>query len=254
MRFEDIYLKIKNNLELLEKDSQEQLKIYYGEDFLISDEILYVYNNFSKPNTISSKVLDIGCGLGLYDIFLASNGYNVLGIDFGSIRLKVANDIKEKLFPELKNLLFKEINFFDLKSKFDYIWLEQTFHHIEPRNKFYKKVKSLLTNDGQLVILDTNSLNLLNQIIFFKKRGFKTIDQINIDGKLIPYGNERVTNPFILKFFLKKEKLKIVKTFYFKVFPKRFVKGSINLILSKMLFFIPFIFINYITVVKKIKK
>ena len=165
MKFEDIYLRVKNNMSLLEKDSQEELKIYYGEDFIISEEMFYVYNNFSAPKK-GSKVLDIGCGLGLYDIFLASNGYNVLGIDFASKRLKVANDIKNKLFPELKNLLFKELNFFDLKSKYDYVWLEQTFHHIEPRNKFYKKIKSLLSDDGQLVILDTNSLNLLNQVVF----------------------------------------------------------------------------------------
>lgn len=77
---------------------------------------------------------------------------------------------------------------------FDVVYIEQAFHHIEPRRRLIEKLSSLVVPDGQLIISEANGWNPALQIHLFRMRGARTI--IMHDGHL--WGNERITVPWAL--------------------------------------------------------
>jgi len=76
---------------------------------------------------------------------------------------------------------------------FDIIFLEETFHHLEPRLERVKKISSLLRKDGVLIISEPNAYNVFMQLQLFKRRGFKTLKRMTLDnGQVTYYGVERI--------------------------------------------------------------
>ncbi len=73
-----------------------------------------------KDNTREIKILEIGCGSARLSCFIASNGYNVMGLDFSKNALLVAknnfkliNNIGDFILGDVKNLPF-ENNSYDV--------------------------------------------------------------------------------------------------------------------------------------------
>ena len=80
-------------------------------------------------------ILVLGCGLGIESLFFALRGAKVTEIDIRPGRLIAAIERREILRKLGFNL---EIEFYNkdinhLQGKYDLIWMEQAFHHIEPR-------------------------------------------------------------------------------------------------------------------------
>ena len=108
---------------------------------------------------------------------------------------------------------------------YEIIWLNNTFHHIEPRERFAEKIDSLLESCGIVIFTKTNSLNMFFQIQFLKWRGFRTITDLKLEnGKIVPHGNERRTRgnlvyKLFMNFSYKKRILMLVfKNFQIKGF------------------------------------
>jgi cyclopropane fatty-acyl-phospholipid synthase-like methyltransferase len=59
------------------------------------------------------RVLDVGCGTGSYIIYLASKGFNAVGIDVSSVAIKKA---RTKTTKRNVNCRFHAVNFLDLKA------------------------------------------------------------------------------------------------------------------------------------------
>lgn len=171
------------------------------------------------------KVLDIGTGCGSEALYFANLGCDVLGIDLEKKRLDVANSRKrmiEENTGEKLDCEFQLKSVFDLdqEKKFDLIWIMETFHHIEPREKFVAILSNLLKKNGTLIISETNSLNPLHQILMFKTRGFQTIKKkIDANGLEHLYGRERIITSSKLNRTLKKNKISCLKIKYFRVVP-----------------------------------
>ncbi|MBN1849828.1 MAG: methyltransferase domain-containing protein [Deltaproteobacteria bacterium] len=172
------------------------------------------------------KVLDIGCGTGsvsLYSAYILQGHGHVLGIDINKKRLYCGMERKKVLERELGYRLacqFVESSIIShpLKEKYDLIYLEEAFHHMEPRLKIVKNISNLLKSKGMLIISEVNAYNPFMQFTLMKKRGLKTIDKRNnANGKAYLYGDERILPARQVARLFRKHHLKIKSLRYFRV-------------------------------------
>jgi len=150
------------------------------------------------------RLLEVGCGCGTEAIWFALQGVRTVAVDILAKRLAVARarqafveDVVGRSLPlEIRHQSLFGI---DDSETFDIVWMEQVFHHIEPRDKVYATLSRLLAAGGSVVISEANGWNPLLQGILFRKRGFKTIaDRKSPDGGRELYGDERITIPSVL--------------------------------------------------------
>jgi len=104
------------------------------------------------------KVIDIGCGEGFYSIYLASKGFDVLGIDISENAVKYAKENAKKAGA---NVRFKSMDFNELpeiKEKFDFILGWGILHCIpfQKRKKYVKNVNKLLNDNGKYLSASFN--------------------------------------------------------------------------------------------------
>jgi 2-polyprenyl-3-methyl-5-hydroxy-6-metoxy-1,4-benzoquinol methylase len=172
-----------------------------------------------------SRVLEIGCGCGTESLWFAMQGATVLGIDLEEARLKVAreraNYCKRVLRKDI-NIDFINGNIFDLRDVqgFNLIWMEQAFHHIEPREDLPAQLGALLDTNGYLVISEANAWNPLLQLALFRRRGFKTLDEYtDQSGRTHIYGVERITTASKLVHLFTKNGFEFVSKRHFRILP-----------------------------------
>lgn len=173
----------------------------------------------------SSTLLEIGSGCGTEALWFALNGAKVVSIDISEDRLACARarkTITEEMIGDTLDLEFRDQSVFDLSidQDFDLIWMEQTFHHVEPREQFYTIVSRLLKPGGHLVISEANAWNPLLQLQLFKQRGFKTKVQKKLpNGEVVEYGNERITFPSVLVKNFRQAGIETITSRYYRTLP-----------------------------------
>ena len=108
-----------------------------------------------RQKPYQGKALDIGCGEGHYSIYLASKGFDVLGIDFSGQAIKIAkkNAVKNKI--QCKFLKLNISNIEQLSNKFDFILEWGLLHLINPKQRpaYFKKISSLLRKNGKYLLV-----------------------------------------------------------------------------------------------------
>lgn len=146
-----------------------------------------------------ARVLEVGCGIGTNSLWAAVNGANTTGLEVKKSDANVAIQRKEHLEEVLKRPLaaaFHYVNFLDFVDDegFDLVFLQEAFHHLEPREDVVRKLSSLVRPGGLLVMQETNALNPLIQASLFRHRGFRTVIQKRdpVTGEDYIYGNERI--------------------------------------------------------------
>ena len=114
-------------------------------------------------------VLDVGSGCGTESLYFSLIGCRVLGIELNSDRFDVAlarKSILEGMIKKPVDCEFIRASIIDLNisNTFDLIWMEEAFHHLEPRNKIITMLSRLVKPGGYLVITESNALNPLIQL------------------------------------------------------------------------------------------
>jgi 2-polyprenyl-3-methyl-5-hydroxy-6-metoxy-1,4-benzoquinol methylase len=185
-------------------------------------DLLKKANGAARP-----ALLEVGSGCGTEALWFALLGADVTSIDVSEKRLRVARARKQVLEQQLGRPLsveFKNNSFFRLGqgSAYDLVWMEQTFHHLEPRPEVYACIAGALKPGGHAVISETNGWNLFVQAQHFLQRGFRTkIQKRAADGSLIEYGNERITVPGVIAKGLRNVGLEPEVVRYFRMLPNR---------------------------------
>ena len=100
------------------------------------------------------KVLDVGCGTGLFAYNAAKKGAIVLGIDFSNEAIEIANSQYIH-----KNLKFQSMDVNEIKEKFDVIVSNGTLEHMDDPLKSLKLFKKHLTNNGCIITTSPNWSN-----------------------------------------------------------------------------------------------
>jgi 2-polyprenyl-3-methyl-5-hydroxy-6-metoxy-1,4-benzoquinol methylase len=173
----------------------------------------------------SPDVLEIGCGCGTESLWMAMRGARVHGIDVKADRLRVAECRQRVLERELRTDItcrFECIPLLELDEHltYDIVWLEQAFHHLEPREEVLEKIVSLLKPGGHVVISEANALNPILQAQLVAKRGFTTVKTYTDErGKPHAYGNERVISGPALRGKLERLGFTTVSLRHFRLFP-----------------------------------
>lgn len=185
-----------------------------------SNELMNIVRSFTKQ----PDVLEIGSGTGTESLWMALNGANVIGIDITEERLQLANKRKkilESKFGIDLNVNFLKKNVLEMSEmRFDVVWMEQAFHHLEPREQVLQKISTLVKSGGYVVISESNAMNPLNQLQLFMRRGFKTIKKfIDADGVEHVYGDERILTANKLKSHLRAHGFEILSIRYYRIFP-----------------------------------
>ena len=118
-------------------------------------------NQKVEPN---SKIIDLGCGPGLYSYELASLGHKVMGIDFNKASYNYANDnkiikdlIEYKYGNYLKDKIFRKYNIA--------MMIYCDFGALIPNEQVFilKMLKNILENDG-IWIFDIFGISVMEKI------------------------------------------------------------------------------------------
>ena len=137
--------------------------LYY--DLLYKDksykkEAGYIDNLIRRFSSDTQKILDIGCGTGIHDAYLAEKGYELLGIDLSKKMLIIALNRKKTLNKQLSaKLEFSEgdVRTFNNGEKYDCIL--SLFHVISyqvTNNDLYSTFKTIRDHlkEGGILIFD----------------------------------------------------------------------------------------------------
>ena len=137
------------------KNTKPQQKIISKKNFTYK-RIIEILDKFLLPK---GTILDIGCGAGTIDFYLAKNNHKVTGIDISQKSISACNQTNEIL--RLKSApVFKVIDFpnHKLSGEYDSIICLEVIEHVAEDKKALKIIFELLNSDG-ILILSTPSKN-----------------------------------------------------------------------------------------------
>ena len=156
---------------------------------------------------------------------MAMHGASVDAVELSQDRFRAANARKAILERDLGRGLdctFINETLLDLEveQRYDILWMEQAFHHLEPRETVVDKLVSLVKPGGHVVVSEANGLNPLLQAQLFRQRGFKTIRYFeDHTGRRHPYGDERILTAGSLARLFSRRGVSPLSVAYFRVFP-----------------------------------
>ena len=227
------FLAIWLNHQLLSVENQKLLSDYYHNfRTLNSRRMQYWYNQqVAEAETIvrskpGLRILEIGVGTGTEFLWWGLLGADVIGIDpFQHCIDATAErlDVLQRTIGRKLNCALRtaQITEFEDDSGFDLIWMEQAFHHLEPRAEVLKKIAELLRPGGRVVFSEANALNPLLQLQLLRARGFKMFITVETSRGKVIYGNERVLSRGSLRRLLANVGIEQISSRYYRVFPAR---------------------------------
>jgi len=137
----------------------------YSENFNPALRMPYIFcEEILRHNCQNKRVLDYGCGVGPYSIFLAKNGGEVTGIDISEVSIEIAKEraIREGVDKRTRFLVMncEALEFAD--DSFDVVFNSGTLSYLDlPKALF--EIARVLKPDGVFLGVDTLGHNpLLN--------------------------------------------------------------------------------------------
>ena len=180
--------------------------------------------------------MDLGCGTGSVALYAACRLHRgkgvVLGVDIKEDRLQCARERLGVLERELGVPLpceFRREGLLSLstKERFDLIYLEEAFHHMEPRAQVVERIARLTGPGGRVVVSEVNACNPFMQLSLLKKRGLRTRGEYrSADGRRYLYGRERIAPAGAVARQFMRRGFKIDSNRYFRVFPASCARHS----------------------------
>ncbi len=137
--------------EKYHKSTNIQKKIIAENNFTYRN-IIFFLNKYLFLNKNFKNVLDIGCGAGTIPLYIASKGYEVLGVDISDKAVESANGSAKYL--KLSNAHFERIDFPERYpfGKYDFIIFTETIEHLEDDAKALSVIFKMLRKNGLLLI------------------------------------------------------------------------------------------------------
>jgi ubiquinone/menaquinone biosynthesis C-methylase UbiE len=169
----------------------------------------------NKETNVQQRVLDIGCGDGLTEVYFAQyfSAWQIDGIDVSEESITVA---KQRKLPNANFQTYDSIHFPFENNSFDKVFIANVLHHVafNKHADIFNEIFRVLKKNGKILIYEHNPLNPLTQYLV------KTCI-FDKDAKLLSH--------FYTLSMLKKHHLFIEKMQFIVFFPR---KG----ILSKLIF------------------
>ena len=147
-------------------------------------------------NVRGSKVLDIGCSQGIVPLFLAREGYDVIGLDVNSESIEYAKEYQAREFPSISTrcqYICGDIFQHDFEEEFDTIILAEILEHFSEPAVLLKRAMEFLASNGRIVITvpfgihrdpDHKSTHTVHSLYRLLSQ-FLHVEEINTAGKYI---------------------------------------------------------------------
>ena len=131
--------------------------------------VSYLFRDFKEMPKLEQKalqlakgkILDVGCGAGSHALYLQEKGFDIIGIDISANAIATCN------LRGLKNTKIQNILDLDTSEKFDTVLLLMNgtgiFGTLENISTYLKKLKSLLTEKGQILIDSSDIIYMFDQ-------------------------------------------------------------------------------------------
>lgn len=152
-------------------------------------------------NVKSKKILDYGCGSGIYARLLTQKGAIVKGFDISKEMLKIARRDNPKL--DLRQGSGYKIPF---NEKFDIIVAALVVHYMKDWNKMFKEMARVLNKNGTIVFSTGNPVYEVNENVIVKGKKYKALgiksyfnEEISYNFWTNPYNKKRIKVPFYHK-------------------------------------------------------
>lgn len=143
-------------------------------------------------------VWDCGCGFGTTAIFLALNGYTVVGNTLEFYYKEIPDRLKywcrfgdiSSFTPSYENAYEKHFE----PHTIDYIIVQDTLHHLEPFQGILHIFKQVLKPNGKLIAIEENGNNVVIRANRYRTRRNNRIIEIFDEqlNKKILFGNENI--------------------------------------------------------------
>src|SRR3990167_5447984 len=135
-------------------------------------------------NINNKKVLDYGCGSGIYIKILKNRGANVKGFDISEEMLKIAR----KNNPDIE---FRQGSGYNIpfKEKFDIVLASLVVHYMKDWDKMFREINRVLKNKGVFVFSTGNPVAEARKKIKVGKKKISVLDDYFKEGKI--YGHWR---------------------------------------------------------------
>jgi len=163
--------------------------LYKNRDQKEAEVFLQNLLNYFEPKE-DSFFLDLGCGKGRHSLYLANQGFDVLGVDLSLESILIARKKRQR------NLSFNRMDMRDsiAPMQFDYILnLFTSFGYFDDdsdNQKVIDNIKNALTTDGKVVIDFLNAEVVKNSLI---EEETKTIEDITF------FITRKIEHGFVLK-------------------------------------------------------
>ena len=153
------------DLSIAEEDIREITGLSGYRLFLHQKRKQIIIDLISRAFPFGSTVLDVGCASGDISVELGILGYKVHGIDFEPIRLSNAKKLADKYGHGIlfENKSFEEL---DKQKSYDIVLLGEVLEHFSDPEKILGDIKSLLNQEGKVVITAPNMPGLRNRLQF----------------------------------------------------------------------------------------
>lgn len=143
------------------------------------------------------SIWDSGSGYGTTALFLAMNGYRVLGstMEYYFDELEARRTYWSAYGDtSLFECVYEDIFDTQYEQKFDTIILQDTLHHLEPIDAALMILHKAVKPGGKLLVLEENGSNIIQNTKLLLRRGFnRTVTyHDNRLNKTIQFGNENI--------------------------------------------------------------
>ena len=147
------------------------------------------------------KVLDYGCGSGIYSKILSKKGANVKGFDISEEMLKIAR--KDNPHIEFRQGSGYNIPF---KEQFDIVVAPLVIHYMGAWNKVFREVSRVLKKDGLFVFSCGNPVYEVSESVKVKGKKYKALgissyfkEKVFYNTWRNEYNNKKINAPFYHK-------------------------------------------------------
>ena len=142
--------------------------------------------SFLMADARTPRILDLGCGLGMQSIILASMGARVVGLDVREEAVELCMKRKayhEELLGTKLDIEFVQRNFLetrpeDLRSRFDSVFSMAAFASMQPLEHTAQLISAVLKDDARILIYEKNSDHPLHQLRNSPEPGPATVTEV----------------------------------------------------------------------------
>jgi SAM-dependent methyltransferase len=115
------------------------------------------------------EILDLGCGVGTIDFYLAKKGHAVTGIDISADAIKVCQEVKEQFRFDETEFHQGDVQKTQFLKKYDLVICSEVIEHVEDDTGLLESIYQLLKPGGMLLLTTPSQNAPLYRLGFLKK-------------------------------------------------------------------------------------